>query len=139
MSVLITQEDEGPGADVRTVGDALDAFNLSRAGEYGHSALRLFVRDEGAIVGGLLADVYFGWMFVRILWLDERLRGQGHGAGLMRRAEATARERGCAGVWLDTFTFQAPEFYRHLGYEEFGRLDEYPPGFARHFFRKMLG
>lgn len=140
MNATITREDDGPIADVQAVGNGLDAFNQAKAGDHGYSPLRLFVRDEnGTIVGGLIADVYFGWTFVKILWVDERLRGHGLGAELMRRAEEAARELGCTGIWLDTFTFQAPDFYRKLGFEEFGRLDEYPPGFSRHYFRKMLG
>lgn len=139
MNATITREDDAPIADVRAVGDGLDRFNLSQTNDGHYTPMRLFVRDDdGAILGGLIADVYMGWMFVRILWVDERLRGGGHGAGLMRRAEAEARELGCRGVWLDTFTFQAPEFYRKLGYEEFGRIDDYPPPFARHFFRKRF-
>src|SRR5215218_3217480 len=98
VNATITREDNGPLADVKAVGDGLDAFNHSRAGEYGYAAVRFFVRDDnGAIAGGLLADVYFRWMFVKMLWLDERLRGHGTGAELMRRAEAAARAQGCTG------------------------------------------
>ncbi|MGH8409424.1 MAG: GNAT family N-acetyltransferase, partial [Pseudomonas sp.] len=48
-------------------------------------------------------------------------------------------EKGCAGIWLDTFSFQAPGFYRKLGFSEFGHIAEYPPGHTRHFFQKHLG
>jgi GNAT superfamily N-acetyltransferase len=139
MQTIITREDAGPAENVDAVGHALHAFNLTYTGAPTHQPVRFFVRDEAsAIVGGLIADVYLDWMFVQMLWLDERLRGGGTGAELMRRAEEVARELGCTGVWLDTFSFQAPGFYQKLGYEEFGRLDEYPRGFSRHFFRKML-
>ena len=139
MNTTITREDDAPRADTDVVGNALDAFNVSQTNDERYQPVRLFVRDDaGAVVGGLLAHVYLDWMFVQILWLDERLRGGGTGAELMRRAEDVARELGCTGVWLDTFSFQAPGFYQKLGYEEFGRLDEYPRGFSRHFFRKRL-
>ena len=56
----------------------------------------------------------------------------------MELAENFARERDCIGVWLDTFDFQAPAFYRKLGYQAFGQLNDYPPGHQRLFFQKRL-
>ena len=56
----------------------------------------------------------------------------------MRTAEEVARERGCAGIWLDTFSFQARGFYEKLGYTVFGRIDDYPPGQSRFWLRKHL-
>jgi hypothetical protein len=41
-------------------------------------------------------------------------------------------------VWLDSFSFQAPGFYRRLGYAEFGVVEDYPPGHTRHFLKKRL-
>jgi hypothetical protein len=42
------------------------------------------------------------------------------------------------GIWLDTFDFQAPDFYRGHGFTEFGKLSDYPPGHQRYFFQKRL-
>jgi hypothetical protein len=46
--------------------------------------------------------------------------------------------RGCVGVWLDTFSFQARGFYEKLGYRVFGEVADYPPGHTRHFLKKSL-
>jgi hypothetical protein len=56
----------------------------------------------------------------------------------MKRAETEALERGCHGVWLDTFSFQAKDFYCKLGYTIYGTLEDFPMGHQRHFFRKSL-
>ncbi len=56
----------------------------------------------------------------------------------MDMAETLAREKNCVGIWLDTFDFQAPEFYRQLGFSEFGQVNDYPPGHRRFFFQKCL-
>ena len=56
----------------------------------------------------------------------------------LERAEEVAREHGCVGIWLDTFTFQAPGFYQKLGYTVFGEISNYPPGSSRFFLHKHL-
>jgi hypothetical protein len=56
----------------------------------------------------------------------------------MAAMEDAARRRGCRAAWLDTFSFQAPGFYRGLGYRVFGKLAGYPPGHTRHFLWKPL-
>ena len=55
----------------------------------------------------------------------------------MDEAERGALGRGCHSVWLDTFSFQAPGFYRRLGYEVFAELD-WSADHKRIFLRKRL-
>ena len=96
------------------------------------------MRDQkGKIVAGLAAETYTGWLFVRYLWVSEGLRGQGVGRKLIGNAESRALERGCHSAWLDTFSFQAPDFYRTLGYEVFVELD-WSADYKRFFLRKRL-
>ncbi|HEX8696638.1 MAG TPA: GNAT family N-acetyltransferase [Longimicrobium sp.] len=140
MSALtLTIENDAREEDVRFVYDQLVAFNRAHAPDPGWDHLRLFVRDEaGRIQGGLLGEIYFGWLYVSILWIAEAHRGAGWGRRLLARAEAEAAARGCRHVWLDTFSFQAPDYYPRLGYEVFGALEDYPPGQTRYFLRKRL-
>ena len=56
----------------------------------------------------------------------------------MEQAEAIAHTRGCMGVWLDTFSFQARAFYEKRGYKVFGTIDDYPPGQSRFWMKKLL-
>ena len=131
-------EDEPAEADVEILPHRLEAFNEEQWPRHPPwHPLGVFVRDGGEIVAGLVGETYCGWLFVKYLWVADKLRGHGVGRELMANAEARARERGCHSAWLDTFSFQAPGFYQRLGYEEFGRLD-YPPDHKRHFLRKRL-
>jgi hypothetical protein len=41
-------------------------------------------------------------------------------------------------AYLDTFSFQAPDFYKKLGYEVFGELQDFPHGHQRYFMKKRL-
>jgi GNAT superfamily N-acetyltransferase len=96
-------------------------------------------RDKDEVVqAGIRFVLAFEWLFINWLWVADAYRKQGIGSQLMAAAEAAARAQGCHGAYLDTFTFQAPKFYERLGYREFGRLDDFPPGHARIWFSKTL-
>lgn len=94
--------------------------------------------DSGSVIGGLWGRTSWSFLFVELLYLPDRLRGQGFGSRLLLAAEEEAIRRGCGGAWLDTFSFQAPDFYRRRGYTVFGTIEDYPPGHSRLFLRKSL-
>ena len=62
----------------------------------------------------------------------------GDGRRLLAVAEDEARRRGAKNAFLDTFSFQAPDFYRQHGYQVFGELPDFPPGHTRAFLTKKL-
>ena len=72
------------------------------------------------------------------MWVKEELRGQGYGHQLLAMAEIEARQRGATEAYLDTFSFQAPEFYKKNGYQIFGVLENFPPGHQRFYLTKAL-
>ncbi len=131
-------EDAPSDADVEILPNGLEAFNESRwPGHQPWRPLAVFARDGRRILAGLGGETYSGWLSIRYLWVGEGLRGKGIGRELMAGAERRALERGCHSAWVDTFSFQAPGFYRKLGYEAFGELD-YPPEHKRFFLKKRL-
>jgi 8-oxo-dGTP pyrophosphatase MutT (NUDIX family)/GNAT superfamily N-acetyltransferase len=134
----ISIEDAPAATDLGVLGRALDLYNRSFLGDTRPSRLAVFVRDEARrVVAGLAGSTYAGWLFVADLWVEAELRRRGIGRELLARAERRAAELGCHSVWLDTFSFQAPNFYRRLGYEVYGALD-YPPRHRRLFLAKPL-
>ena len=90
------------------------------------------------VVGGLTGRTSAAWLYVELFWLPEALRSTGLGTQLMAAAEAEAMRRGCIGAHLDTYDYQAPGFYRKLGYEVFGSIEEHPPGHTRFWMRKRF-
>jgi GNAT superfamily N-acetyltransferase len=104
-----------------------------------HRSLTILARDgDGRVVGGLVGTTVWGWLQVTQLWVADAIRGEGHGAALMRYAEAEAVNRGCHHALLDTFDFQARGFYERLGYVVFGEVRDFPRGHTRFFMRKVL-
>ncbi|MFT9787094.1 GNAT family N-acetyltransferase [Streptomyces rhizosphaericola] len=94
---------------------------------------------DGALAGGLTGRTWAYWLHVDLLWVDARHRGSGLGSLLLAEAERTARaERACTRSRLETWDFQAPEFYRKQGYEVIGRVEDYPPGVTEFILVKQL-
>ncbi len=100
-------------------------------------AIALRNSNDG-IEGGVTGSSVWGWLYVRYLWVHDRWRGRGQGARLMQAAEVEAEKRACTGIWVSTYSFQAPTFYQKLGYQEFGRIDDFPKGHRRLFYEKRL-
>jgi GNAT superfamily N-acetyltransferase len=131
-------EDDPSDADVGVLPHRLEDFNESQwPGHQPWKPLGVFVRDRESVVAGLVGETYCGWLFIRYLWVSDSLRGQGIGRKLMGEGEDRASGRGCHSAWVDTFSFQAPGFYRKLGYEVFGELD-WSPDRKRFFLQKRL-
>ena len=91
---------ENPGHDVEdAIMDVLIAHNVQAAGPHRYLPLALVVRSpEGAITGGLWAELYYDWCFIKLLVLPDSARGQGIGTALMHQAEAAARDYGAIGL-----------------------------------------
>lgn len=127
-------------ADVDVVQAGLRAFNVARIGEPNEEPVTIFLREAGTghVVGGLLGHIKWRWLYVARLWVHEEMRGRGAGSRLMAAAEAHARSRGCVGIYLDTFEYQARPFYEQLGFRLFGTLEGYPPGYRQFHLAKPL-
>ena len=125
---LVLETDPDP-RDIRLLDDRLYAFNVQTTGITDGKLLASFLRDkDGAVVGGIYGWTWGETCYIRYLFIPAEMRHLGHGRGLMRAVEAEARARGCRQIVLTTHDFQAPEFYRRLGFEMAGRVEEYPRG-----------
>ena len=137
--VRIEIEEHPRAADARVVSEGLLDFNRAIIGDPEEAQVAVFVRDvSDRVIGGLLGHVRWRWVYVAKLWLPDETRGHGIGTRVMREIEAYARRRECQGIYLDTFEYQALPFYEKLGYEQFGVLEGYPPGYRQYHLRKEL-
>jgi GNAT superfamily N-acetyltransferase len=119
--------------------DGLVAYNARHGFPWPWQPFDVVLRDAGGgVVGGALGETNAGWLFLKALWVDDALRGRGHGRRLLEAVEAGARARGCLGVYLDTYSFQARPFYERAGYTVFGTLPDHPPGGAKYYLAKRF-
>jgi GNAT superfamily N-acetyltransferase len=135
------QEMEATGRDVLVILEGLGRNILEHLGdvELGKS-IRVFVRDpKDRVVGGIVADLFGGWAYISLLWVEPSLRNRGIGSELLRRLEEEAGRLDCRHAHLDTYSFEARPFYEKWGYEVFGTLEDYPQGHCKYFMKKGLG
>ena len=123
----------------RFVIDSLAAYNIAATGQESWYPVGVFLRSERAEwLGGLLGNIWGGWLHVTHLWVAAAMRRHGHGTRLLHAAERYAIERGCRGATLETHSYEARPFYEKLGYEVFAALEDYPPGHRKYYLRKRL-
>lgn len=139
VSWQIQIPDDPSAEDREAVVSPLANFNAQSGYPVDSKPIAVLLKDgSGATVGGLWGKTTYGWLFVEFLVVPENLRGRNLGAALMTSAENVAKERGCIGSWLTTFTFQARSFYEKLGYSVFGKIENSPADNERIFLKKRF-
>jgi ribosomal protein S18 acetylase RimI-like enzyme len=137
MKIEITDEIKKQDEDF--IFQRLLEYNLARIEDKNPKDLGVYLQDEtGKKVGGLIGNTHGNWLFIKFLWVSEELRGHSIGSNILNQAEQTAKERGCKYSFLDTFSFQAPEFYKKHGYKKVFALENYPVTGKRYYFTKTL-
>ena len=98
-----------------------------------------FVEEEdGKILGAITGRAYYDEVHVVDLIVDPGCRRSGLGSRLVATVEEAYRNKGYAKITLTTFGFQAPEFYKKLGYQiEFVRESK-DPKLNKYFLSKAL-
>ncbi|RSM25851.1 GNAT family N-acetyltransferase [Aeromonas salmonicida] len=115
----------------------LSGYNTAQAGTHLRERIASFIKDaQGKVLGGIVADIKWGWLHVDWLWIDEGIRKDGWGTRLLATMEQYASDKGITKVHLETTSFQALPFYQKQGYTVFGELPDMPPGHITYFLKK---
>ena len=137
FQIIRVEEIEDPIWEV--VGWGLHHYNILQAGpDQGQSLCFVLLAPDQQIQGGVIGKIHWGWLYIDLMFIKEELRGRGYGHQLLTLIEEEACRRGAKHAYLDTFSFQAPEFYQKHGYQVFGELQDFPPGQQRYYLRKDL-
>ena len=104
-----------------------------------HDVNKKIVDEDGNMIAGCIATIYC-WkiLYVELLWVDEAYRKCGLGTTLLNELEKAALEADCSLIHLDTFDFQAKDFYLKHGFEVFGVLEDCPENHSRYYLKKKL-
>lgn len=128
--------------DVQYINNSLKEFNFQKSPSSQnppYDTINLIINDaNGNIIGGLLGKMSRFCYYIEILWVDDKYRGHGYGKKLLVKAEEIVKAKGCKLITLDTFSFQAPDFYQKNGFQVFGVLDGFPEGICRYYLKRNL-
>lgn len=134
---------EASKEDAEELSSKIDVFNNSCLKvENNKKAIKLenyCVKKDESVIAGVSAVIYHSCLFVDVLFVDELYRGMNLGTKLLKEVEDKAKMQGVKLAHLDTFDFQAKDFYIKNGYKIFGILENSPKqGNIRYYFKKDL-
>jgi ribosomal protein S18 acetylase RimI-like enzyme len=121
------------------IGGGIHNYNIQQAGEGNDQNICFVIQGpDEEVLGGVIGATHWGWLYINLMWIKEEFRGHGYGHRLLMLIENEARKHGAKNAYLDTFSFQAPDFYKKHGYQVFGELKDFPPGHQRYYLTKQL-
>ena len=140
MSEITTTTGKTDSELDQRLSDELDKVNAAATpGTAAAEELTVRVEQDGELLAGVSGWTWGRAAGIAMTWVREDQRGTGLGGRLLTAFENEARERGCTHLFVTSFTFQAPGFYRRHGYEEIFRWEAVPvPGQDDIHFRKDL-
>ncbi len=106
--------------------------------ELNYEEFCFIAEDEGSIAGVITGRAYYNEVHIGDLIVGKAHRRKGVGSRLVAAVEDAYKGKGYEKIALTTFGFQAPEFYKKLGYEpEFVREDK-DPKLSKYFYLKKI-
>ena len=128
--------------NIKKIVDGINNYNLSKVAALADNwtSLEYVAKDDnGTEIGGILAGIgYWNGLEIKILWVKEEYRHKGIGSQLLKYTETIAAQKGATIAMLDTFDFQAEDFYLKNGYTPIGTINNFPAGHKRIYFSKIL-
>ena len=141
MNGYIIRESSSEESDL--IVDRIVEYNLSKVPVKQEDTFlwinRVVEDTKGEIIAGILSKIYcWNCMYIDALWVKGQYRKDGLGTKLLKEVEKIAKDKNCKLIHLDTFDFQAKDFYVKHGYEIFGILDQCPENHKRYFMKKNI-
>lgn len=114
----------------------LQDYNRSYMNEYQDFSFHLEV--DGIVIAGVVAESVSDTIEVSYLYVEERNRKKGLGRRLLSALEENGRKTGMKRILLNTYSFQAPEFYKKCGFEQIAEIDPCFGNHAQFYFSKTI-
>ena len=137
--IIIEEENPDKIKDALHLG--IKDFNYHTFGQYELQPFAIYMQDApGVIIAGAYGFKLAKHHTIRMefVWVKEDLRHQGLGAKILHRVEDYARQLQFHFIQAMTLDFQAPEFYKKMGYQLLGNIPQWFCGHDAIFFSKDI-
>lgn len=125
--------------DIEYISNSLFEFNCNKVGVNDFAEILIQLKNtNNQVCGGIVGWSRWNWAHIENLWIMEEYRGRGFGKNMLNQFETIALNRNCAFIDLDTFNFQAPEFYIKNGYKKIFEIDGIGHNVCKFFLKKSL-
>lgn len=128
-------ENNPNASDDKVIRDGIVDFNAKIIKEKS-SHFSVFAKDGAQIIGGALIWEHSDALYIDVLWCNEKYRKQGIGTKIITMIDDAAKNKGLPKIFVDTYEFQAQDFYKKHGFYCIGIVPEYMLGHDRIFMRK---
>jgi len=140
VTISISSHDSYPAEETALVDRGLGEANDAAAPLHEVQPISCFARTaSGRVIGGAVGRRWGSCCELQQLWVEPTHRRTGVGTQLIAAFEAHARKHGCSSFYLETFSFQAPELYRSVGYAVAFENNVYPHGVIKYVMVKHVG
>jgi ribosomal protein S18 acetylase RimI-like enzyme len=118
---------------------AYDSFFIRNNAANRRKPISIYLSDDNSVpTGALLGGILWNALFIQTLWVDEQYRRKGYGRQLLKRAIELAKENNCARLITTTTSFNTPEFYKAMGFEIAGELNDFPQQYSYYLLHKKI-
>ncbi|MDF2152722.1 GNAT family N-acetyltransferase [Vibrio sp. CAU 1672] len=127
-------------SDLDCIRNGIYTYNRQHLPQGAVTPVGCFARDtHGNIVAGLTGQMFSNTVFVEYLWVSEAQRGTRLGSRLIHLLEEQVKAHDVTHLYLDTYSFQALDFYLKLGFSKVGEYTGFPSeGIVKYFLQKQL-
>ena len=98
----------------------------------------IFAKENNTIIAGASIWEQSDALYIKHLWVDEKFREQGVGSTLLKMTDDYANEKKLKCIHVDTYSFQAQDFYTKHGFMVIATIKNYLLGHDRIFLKKTI-
>lgn len=135
--IKYTVDDNPKLDDDAVVRNGIVNFNKSVINEKA-SHFSVFAKFNERIIGGALIWEHSDALYIDVLWCDDDFRHQGVGTKIMSLIEDEANKKSIKKLFVETYGFQAKDFYKKQGFSVIGVIPQYILGHDKIFLRKDI-